>query len=93
VPPRRRRWGQDGSAASKDEQEDEQAEEDLERVQLTATGVEPVENGAGHVAHSEAVWTVGHVERNLTRALSVRSARTDRAVCRSAGPSSPPPPP
>jgi hypothetical protein len=45
-------WGEDGSAASKDEQEDEQAQQDLERVQLTATGVEPVENGAGHVAHS-----------------------------------------
>jgi hypothetical protein len=53
-------------------------------VQLTATGVEPVENGAGHVAHSWGVWTGGRPQRNLGRALSVRTARTVRA--RAAGP-------
>jgi hypothetical protein len=66
---------QDGSAASKDEQEDEAQEEGLERVQLTATGVCRVENGAADVAHSRGVWTPGPVERNLARALGVRSAR------------------
>jgi hypothetical protein len=68
-------WGEDGSAASKDEQEDEQAQQDLQRVQLTATGVEPVENGAGHVAHGWGVWTPRDGERNSVRALGVRSAR------------------
>jgi hypothetical protein len=48
-------------------------------VQLTATGIEPVENGAGHVAHSWGVWTGGRPQRNLGRALSVRTARTVRA--------------
>jgi hypothetical protein len=65
----------DGAAASKDEQEDEAQEEGLQRVQLTATGVGRVENGAAHVAHSRGVWTVGRQERNLARALGVRSAR------------------
>lgn len=45
--------GWDGAAASKDDEQNEQAQQDLERVQVTATGVEPVENGAGHVAH---IW-------------------------------------
>jgi hypothetical protein len=61
-------------------------------VQLTATGIEPVENGAGHVAHSWGVWTVGHVERNLGRALSVRTARTGLVPCGLARPSDPPAP-
>jgi predicted GNAT superfamily acetyltransferase len=47
--------GWDGAAASKDEQEEEAQEEGLERVQLTATGVGRVENGAADVAHGEAV--------------------------------------
>jgi hypothetical protein len=42
----------DGAAASKEDEQEEQADEDLERVQLTATGIEPVENGAADVTHS-----------------------------------------
>jgi hypothetical protein len=47
-------WG-DGAAASKKDDEEEQADQDLERVQLTATGIEPVENGAADVAHAASV--------------------------------------
>jgi hypothetical protein len=44
----------DGAAASK-EDERGQTEEDLEGVQLTATGIEPVENGAADVTHAASV--------------------------------------
>src|SRR5690606_16176735 len=57
------------------EQGEEQAEQALERVQLTTTGIEPVRNGAGHVAHGLGVWTVGHAQRKPQRALGVRIAR------------------
>jgi hypothetical protein len=49
--------GWDGAAASKqdDEEERQTEEEDLEGVQRTATGIEPVENGAGDVTHRSSV--------------------------------------
>jgi len=45
------RWGQDGAAASKDDEDDEAQQQGLKRVQHPATGVGRVENGAGDSAH------------------------------------------
>lgn len=45
----------DGAAASKDDEQGQTEEEDLEGVQLTATGIEPVENGAADVTHGLSV--------------------------------------
>ena len=47
-------WG-DGAAASKEGEQEGQEDEELERVQLTATGIEPVENGAADVTHAVSV--------------------------------------
>ncbi len=54
----------DGAAASKKDDEEEQADQDLERVQLTATGIEPVENGAADVTHGAECC--GRVTANAT---------------------------
>lgn len=43
--------GQDGAAASKDEQQSKTQEQAFKRAQLTATGVCRVENGAADCAH------------------------------------------
>jgi hypothetical protein len=47
--------GQDGAAASKDDEQQQAPEETLKRVQHPATGIGRIENGAGDVAHGEAV--------------------------------------
>ncbi len=65
--------GQDGAAASKDEQDEEAQQEGLQRVQLTATGIGRVGNGAADVAHSGAVLRHPPPERKPRRALRVRA--------------------
>jgi hypothetical protein len=65
--------GLDGAAASKDEQDEEAQQEGLERVQLTATGIGRVGNGAADVAHSAAVLRHAPPERKPRRALRVRA--------------------
>jgi hypothetical protein len=65
-------WGEDGAAASKeDDEEQDQGDEHLERVQLPATGIHPVENGAADVTHRSR-WYQVH---------AARSNRSARGAC------------
>lgn len=73
--------GQDGAAASKDEQDEEAQQEGLQRVQRTATGIGRVGNGAADVAHSGTVLRLAPPERKPPRALRVR-VRAFTAVAR-----------